>query len=428
MKKFNPLSTLFVGIDVSAKTNVVCALNFNSDRLLETSVDNNQSGAERLSAMLAEVLSSHPEFKEVAIALESTSFYSIHIANFLSSDINLLPYKPFVFCLNPKTIANYKKSFIGMSKTDPIDAFVIADFARVGRITNEPWRGSQYLALQRLTRHRLHLVECITREKTYMVSNMFLKFSEMAVLSNDNRALSNNYGATAQAILTEYLSLEDLVNSSTEELVEFVCQKSKNRLTDPFKTVEILQQAARNSYRLDKCLYEPITVSLASSYNCIKTYQAEIKRIDKAIEKAIKGLNVTEYQCLLSIPGIGPVYAAGILSEIGSVKAFPNNDALAKYAGLVWTKKQSGNFEAEDTSMSKAGNRYLRYYLIEAANSVKNHVSAYNEFYYKKYNEVKTHQHKRALALTSRKLIRLIFGLLNNNQLFSSEKVENLNP
>ena len=129
----------------------------------------------------------------------------------------------------------------------------------------------------------------------------------------------------------------------------------------------------------------------------------------------------------MSIPGIGSVYAAGILSEIGSIKAFPNNDALAKYAGLVWTKKQSWNFEAEDTSMSKAGNRYLRYYLIEAANSVKNHVSTYNDFYYKKYDEVKTHQHKRALALTSRKLICLIFGLLNNNQLFSSEKVENLN-
>lgn len=427
MKKFNPLSTLFVGIDVSAKTNVVCAINFNSDRLLETSVDNNQTGAERLSAMLVEVLSVHSEFSEVAIALESTSFYNIHIANFLSSDINLIPYKPFVFCLNPKTVANYKKSFIGLSKTDPIDAFVIADFARVGRITNEPWRGSQFLALQRLTRHRLHLVECITREKTYMVSNMFLKFSEMAVLSNDDKAFSNNYGATAQAILTEYLSLEDLVNSSTEELVEFVCQKSRNRITNPLKTVEILQQAARNSYRLDKCLYEPITVSLASSYNCIKTYQTEVKHIDKAIEKAIKGLNTNEYQCLMSIPGIGPVYAAGILSEIGSVKAFPNNDALAKYAGLVWTKKQSGNFEAEDTSLSKAGNRYLRYYLIEAANSVKNHVSAYNDFYYKKYDEVKTHQHKRALALTSRKLIRLIFGLLNNNQLFSSEKVENLN-
>lgn len=428
MKKFNPLSTLFVGIDVSAKTNVVCAINFALDILLKVSVDNNQCGAEKLSTLLVELLSAHPEFKETAIALESTSFYSIHIANYLSSDINLLPFKPFVFCLNPKTVANYKKSFIGISKTDPIDAFVIADFARVGRIATEPWRGSQFLALQRLTRHRLHLVECITREKTYMVSNMFLKFSELAVLSNDNRAFSSNYGATAQAILTEYLSLEDLVNSSTEDLVEFVCRVSKNRLTNPLKTVEILKQAARNSYRLDKCLYEPITISLASSYNCISTFQAEVKRLDKAIEKAIKGLNSTEYQCLMSIPGIGPVYAAGILSELGSVKAFPNNDAVAKYAGLVWNRKQSGDFEAEDTSMSKAGNKYLRYYLIEAANSVKNYVSVYNDFYYKKYDEVKTHQHKRALALTSRKLVRLIFGLLNNNQLFCPEKAEKLNP
>ena len=73
--------------------------------------------------------------------------------------------------------------------------------------------------------------------------------------------------------------------------------------------------------------------------------------------------------------------------------------------------------------MSKAGNRYLRYYLIEAANSVKNNVPEYKAFYRKKFDEVKTHQHKRALALTSRKLIRLIFGLLDNNQLYSAKKV-----
>jgi len=298
MKKFNPLSTLFVGIDVSSKTNVVCAINFVSDKLLEVSVENNQCGVEKLCSLLVELLSAHSEFREVAIALESTSFYSIHIANFLSSNINLLPYKPFVFCLNPKTVANYKKSFIGLSKTDPIDAFVIADFARVGRITNEPWRGSRFLALQRLTRHRVHLVECITREKTYMVSNMFLKFSEMAVLSGDNQAFSNNYGTTAQAILTEYLSLEDSVNSSIEKLVDFVCKKSRNRLTNPLKTVEILQQAARNSYRLDKCLYEPITVSLASSYNSLKHIKKRSKTLimlSKRLSKVLIPMNIKVY-------------------------------------------------------------------------------------------------------------------------------------
>ncbi len=73
--------------------------------------------------------------------------------------------------------------------------------------------------------------------------------------------------------------------------------------------------------------------------------------------------------------------------------------------------------------MTKTGNKYLRYYLIEAANSVKTHVPEYNEYYYKKYGEVTIHQHKRALALTSRKLVRLIFGLLTKNQIYSSNKV-----
>ena len=73
--------------------------------------------------------------------------------------------------------------------------------------------------------------------------------------------------------------------------------------------------------------------------------------------------------------------------------------------------------------MTKTGNKYLRYYLIEAANSVKNHVPEYKDFYLKKYSEVTTHQHKRALALTSRKLVRLIFGLLTKNQIYSNGKV-----
>nr|WP_242865884.1 transposase [Desnuesiella massiliensis] len=74
--------------------------------------------------------------------------------------------------------------------------------------------------------------------------------------------------------------------------------------------------------------------------------------------------------------------------------------------------------------MNKAGNRYLRYYLIEAAGSVIRHIPEYQEFYQRKFAEVTTHQHKRALALTSRKLIRMIFGLLAKNQLYSSNRVD----
>jgi len=419
MKNHKVLSTLFVGIDVGSILNEVCAIDFDEIRYLEAAFTNNHPGALSLAGKLASIMKEHPEFPRLVIALESTSSYSTHIATFLSSTEILMPFKPYVYCLNPKTTANYKKSNVDEGKSDPIDAFNLADFARVGKIKTEPWRGSQFLALQRLTRHRLHIAEAITREKTYMLTNMFLKFSELAVSSN-NSPFSCRYGVTAAAVLTDFLSPEEIVAMPSSELVAFICKKSKNSFTDPHKVAALLKKAATDSYKLDKCLYEPLTISIASSFNCISAFESEVKKLNKAIEKAIKGFNTNEYQSLLSIPGIGPVFASGILAEIGSVKAFKSHDAIAKYAGIVWNPNDSGKFIAEDTPMSKAGNRYLRYYLVEAANSVKNHAPIYNTFYLKKFNEVKKHQHKRALALTSRKLIRLIFGLLDNNQLYSN--------
>lgn len=419
------MSTLFVGIDVSSKSNVVCAMDFHENKYLSSSFKNNQPGAEELAEMILGCMNHHPDLNTIVVALESTSVYSIHIANYLSICELLMPYKPYVFCLNPKMTANYRKSYVGMDKTDPLDAYLIADFARCGRIKKcEPWRGSQFLALKRLTRHRLHLAECITREKTYMVSNLYLKFSELQLLEEDNQPFSNIYGATASAVLTEFMSLQEIIDSSEDELLQFLAKKSRNRITDISKTSELLKKAARDSYRLDKCMYEPLNVSLASSFNCIQTYQKEIKLINRAIEKSIHGMNPNAFTILKSIPGIGPVWASGILAEIGDVTAFHSSDALAKYAGLTWLKNDSGDFVSEDNRISKAGNTYLRYYLGEAANSVRRHVPEYKEYYSKKYAEVNKHQHKRALALTSRKFVRLVFGLLVKNQLYTGEKLD----
>lgn len=420
----NILSTLFVGIDVSSKTNAVCAIDFHSNKFFEISTRNNFPGAEIIADAIIEVLNNN-NFTHIIIALESTSIYSVHISNFLSTYEPLMFFKPMVYCLNPKTTANYRKSFEDLDKTDPNDAFLIADFARVGRIRSKPWRGSQFLALQRLTRHRLHLIKTITREKSYMLSNIYLKFSELAIIDKNKRPFSNTFGATSAAILTDFLSLDDIAYAEIEELITFITKKSKNNFSNPEATANLLKKAAKDSYRLDKTLYEPLNVSIASSFSIIQTITKEVKLIDKAIIKTIKGLNTNEYQSLISIPGIGPVFAAGIISEIGTIKIFKSNDSLAKYAGLTWRQNQSGNFKADITKMTKTGNKYLRYYLIEAANSVRNYSQEYNDFYNKKANEVSTHSHKRALALTSRKLVRLIFGLLNKDQLYSNDRVGN---
>ena len=74
--------------------------------------------------------------------LESTSFYELHIANYLSSYEILVPFHTLIYCLNPKIIRNYKKSFIDLGKNDVIDVFVIVAFAHANRITIQSWRGS----------------------------------------------------------------------------------------------------------------------------------------------------------------------------------------------------------------------------------------------------------------------------------------------
>ena len=51
-------------------------------------------------------------------------------------------------------------------------------------------------------------------------------------------------------------------------------------------------------------MYEPLNVSLASSFNCIQAYQKEIKLIEQAIEKCINGMNPNAFLILQSIPGI----------------------------------------------------------------------------------------------------------------------------
>lgn len=404
--------TLFVGIDVSKSSNHVYAMNLNRDKLLSTNIPNTQDGATIIESKLCDLLMKH-SLSKIIVVLESTGVYSAHLATYLSNSKYLSIYDSRVFIINPKISKNYRRSFSDMDKTDPKDAFVLADIARVGRTDDlTPFKGSQRLALERLTRHRLHIAELLSTEKTYALNNVFLKFSEFDSLFTDN------FGKTAVDLLLEYHTIDDIIQSSLEDLTAFIIKSSKNRFTDSQAIATKIKTAARSSYRLDKTAYDPINFSLASSINVISCYEAEIKEIDKAIIRQVAGFNQNHYDVLLSIPGIGKVFAAGILAEIADINQFESDDALAKYAGITWRKTQSGKFEADDTQMTKTGNKYLRYFLIQAANMARVHIPEYRDYYQKKFDEVTTHQHKRALALTARKLIRLIYGLLSTNRLY----------
>ena len=144
-----------------------------------------------------------------------------------------MPYKPYVFCVKPKGHFEITESPISEWK-DRSHRCISHRRLWQGRPYEklEPWRGGQFISLKRLTRHRMHLSECITREKTYMVSNLYLKFSELQLLEGDDKPFGSLYGATSSAVLTEFLSPQEIIDMPEEDLLTFLAGKSRNRISD----------------------------------------------------------------------------------------------------------------------------------------------------------------------------------------------------
>ena len=65
-----------------------------------------------------------------------------------------------------------------------------------------------------------------------MISNLYLKFSEVRLLESEYQPFSNFYGATSSAMLTEFLSPQDIIDMPEEELLQFLTEKSRNRISD----------------------------------------------------------------------------------------------------------------------------------------------------------------------------------------------------
>jgi transposase len=404
---------LFVGIDVSSEKLDVCFLDSDDTTLKETSVSNDVNGARSIKE---DVLHFHQlyNYEKIVIGMESTSIYSFHPAMFLTEDKELKILSVEVVVQNPKAIHRYKKLF-EEDKTDKIDAFRIADFLRIGRYNKSLIKEEKYVALQRLTRSRYQLVHQLTECKQHFLENLYYKCNTLS-----KELDTSVFGATIMEILSDSLSLDEIAEMELESLAALLQKKGKGRFSDPEKLAKSIKKAICDSYRLGKVVQDSVDVVLATYVRLIQTLKKQIKELDKSIIALFE--IVPEAKCLTSIPGIGLVYAAGIIAEIGQIERFDNEAQLAKYAGLYWKKSQSGNYESERTPMTRTGNQYLRYYMVEAANSVRLREATYRAYYEKKYDEVPKFKHKRALVLTARKLVRLVDVLLRNHQLYMPER------
>jgi len=428
---------LQAGIDFSQKRADFCLLAPNG-LIIERHrrFSNSRPGYEEAKAMLLKVLT-RQHFQGLDVAGEATNVYWLPFFWELARDPELAAHDVQLFLLNPRWVKYYKQCFAPDHKSDADDPFYIADRLRT-RHPTVAWSAQLDTQPLRLyTRLRFHLIQNLAREKCYLAGYLFLRASAYS----SYRPFSDPFGMTSRRLLREDWNLERLATLSVEELAQHLDELSEHHLPDPLANARKLCAVAHQSFRVPQTLNLPLQRLTDLILQEIAFLETQITQADSWITAEAQqhpGVHLLD-----TIPGIGPVFASGILAEIGSVERFlqgpkwdPKHktyrarnlrdaeDAVAKIAGLWWPRNSSGDFDAEDRRLSKSGNRYLRYYLIEAADRMRQNIPEYQRFYASKYAEALKHQHKRALVLTARKSVGLIVGLLHRHESYRSKEVD----
>ena len=91
----------------------------------------------------------------------------------------------------------------------------------------------------------------------------------------------------------------------------------------------------------------------------------QLEQLDDAVHKV--AALYPEVQLLMSQPGVGAVTALAFVLTIGEVSRFQRGKHVASYLGLIPRESSSGG-KQRTGSISKQGNRLLRFLLVEAAN------------------------------------------------------------
>ncbi len=89
----------------------------------------------------------------------------------------------------------------------------------------------------------------------------------------------------------------------------------------------------------------------------VHTLEQEVAKLDKAIAYRVKAIA----PALLKLPGVGPVMAGVVLSEVGDPHRFKGRDALACYCGAAPLLWQSGGSAV--VRVNPGGNRRLNWAL-----------------------------------------------------------------
>ncbi|MGH2512045.1 MAG: IS110 family transposase [Candidatus Limnocylindrales bacterium] len=162
-------------------------------------------------------------------------------------------------------------------------------------------------------------------------------------------------------------------------------------------------------------LPEPWATTLSRSLDLVDDLDRRITGCEA--ELRAMGADHPYVPLLVTVPGIGPTLAYTIASEIGDIARFASPKRLTGYTGLCPRVYQSGETDRRGR-LTKAGPKYLRWALIEAAMHASRH-----ERFAPKYDHTKRRLGKQrggriARVELARELATVIWYMLTRQEPF----------
>ena len=209
---------------------------------------------------------------------------------------------------------SYVKAYLKRSKNDANDAAAICEAVTRPSMRFVPTKSEQQQSGLMLHRSRQLLV----RQRTMLSNAIRGHMAELGIISAKGR-------------------------NGTAELLQIIASTEDDRLPAPAR------------FCLDLLARQYVVVT------------AEVAVIDKRIHAWHRSCE--DSRRLEEIPGIGPIVATALVAEIGDWKQFRSGRNLAAWIGLVPKQHSTGGKERLG-SITKQGNRYLRWLLVAGAMAV----------------------------------------------------------
>jgi transposase len=382
---------MFIGIDIAKRSHAVCILDSEGRvKVKGLSISNTREGFTKLESVLQEIST------EINIGLEATGHYWLALYSFLVER----GYR--VIVINPLQVSAYRKTGLRKVKTDPKDAFWIADFIRVFRCQASEANVPVILKLRELSRFRFRLNEQIGDSKNKLLSILDRVFPEYEQL------FTSPFLQSSRQLLEKAVSAQEFADFDLQELTDLLHNASRGRFGQD-KAIQIREQA-RSSVGVN-FLVDAIHIEMDCLLAQIDLLEQQRQRVDAKLEE-LMGQIPDQY--ITSIPGIGLSTGAAILAEIGDVQRFDSVEGLVAYAGIDATVYQTGEFEAAEHHMSKRGSPYLRHALWQAASMAIRYDPQLGAYYHQKILQGK--HHNVAIGAVCRKLLARIYVILKEKR------------